>query len=297
MNKTQYLWGWLESPLNPPTSANPDWYSFRLLKENHNHRNDEVINELRGIVLKAHKDAKRRLRRLVESSLDPLGGGSKDPTIGYPEKLDIVTLQGYFGEIFAGIVAESFDHFGESGWEVPAYPFRFHEVAFAALENWRQTGIQPGRLPGRTGEDMLAFLRDTDGRIIRSLICEAKCSRTHRSNLISDAHNKASSAYLIPLDLRQLIEILQDYDDHTSLKWVNSLRELYFRDADKSYERIDLVTYICGRSPSRGTSWIPCDRPHIQYTAGRKLVAVEIHIEGIVELIEVVYGVPDNSYE
>jgi len=292
MNKSQYLEEWLETPPNPPASGNPGFYSFRLLKEDHDHRPDAVINELRSIVQRAHEDAKCKLRRLAGLSLDPLGDNSRDPTTGYPERLDIVTLQGYFGEIFAGIVAENFDHFGESGWEVPAYPFRFHDVAFAALEKWRQTGIQPGIIPGRTGDDMLAFLRDADGRITRSLVCEAKCTRTHQSHLISDAHKKASSAHLIPLDLLRLIEILEDYDDYSSRNWVYALRNLYIRGADESYERIDLVTYICGKSPSRGASWIPCDRPHSQYKVGRKLVAVEVHIEGIVELIKIVYGVP-----
>ncbi len=292
MNKSRYLHDWLESPINPPASANPDRYSFRLLREYPNHRNDEVINELREIVQKAHEDAKRKLRRLVGISLDPLGENSRDPTTGYPERLDIVTLQGYFGEVFAGIVAENFDHFGKSGWEVPAYPFRFHDVAFAALEHWRQTGIQPGIIPGRTGDDMLAFLRDAEGKIVCSLVCEAKCTRNHRSNLISDAHNKASSAHLIPLDLLRLIEILDDYDDYPSRIWVCALRNLYIRGADESYERIDLVTYICGKSPSRGASWIPYDRPHSQYTVDRKLVAVEVHFEGVVDLIKVVYGVP-----
>lgn len=298
MNKTQYLESWLESPLDIPASSNSDRYILRLLRENNNHRSDEVINELRRITQAAHEDAKRRLRHLAGFSLDPLGENQniEDPTIGYPEKLDIVTLQGYFGEIFAGIVAENYRHFGDDGWEVPAYPFRFHTVAFQMLEQWRQSENPSDavKVPGRTGDDMLAFLRDQEGSITRSLVCEAKCTRNHEAKLISDAHEKAANPNLKPVDILNLIEILEDYDDCKSKTWVNALRELYYRDASKNYERIDLVAYVCGQPPVRNKSWIPPDKPHQQYTAKRRLEAVEVHLNGVIKLVQDVYGISNN---
>jgi hypothetical protein len=132
-------------------------------------------------------------------------------------------------------------------------------------------------------------------RLIRSLVCEAKCTGDHRSDLISEAHRKASSANRIPVDVLQLIEILQDYDDANSKDWVNALRVLYQRNIDTTYERIDMVAYICGRSPKRRTSWISPDRPHDQYTARRRLEAIEVHLNGVVELIQIVYRVPNST--
>lgn len=51
----------------------------------------------------------------------------------------------------AAIVAEALPHFGVGGWEIAAFPFRFHQVAFDQLEKWRQTGEEPTEIPGRTG--------------------------------------------------------------------------------------------------------------------------------------------------
>ncbi|MCB9418296.1 MAG: hypothetical protein H6667_00710 [Ardenticatenaceae bacterium] len=294
MKKPQYLQDWLETPCDIPLSTNPSHYIFRLLKENHECRNDKVIDELKNIIQKAHEDAKRKLRRVAEFSLDPLETKMKDPTIGYPEMLDIVTLQGYFGEIFAGVIAENYDHFGENSWEVPAYPFRFHNVAFSTLENWRQTGKLPKRIPGRTGDDMLAFLKNKEGKITRALVCEAKCTRNHDSRLISDVHKKASSANPKPVDLMNLIEILRDYEDEDSKNWENALRELYHRNVNENYERVDLVAYICGKSPVRNLSHISPEKPHDQYTAKRKLEAVEVHLKEIKELVQTIYDVPSK---
>ena len=110
---------------------------------------------LKALVSDAHEDARKRLRALVGPTHDPLGAGlTKDPADGYPERLHIQTLKGYFGEILAGIVAENFNPFGMKDWEVPAYLFRFHHVAFEQLEMMGQTGAPAGLVPGRTGDDL-----------------------------------------------------------------------------------------------------------------------------------------------
>jgi hypothetical protein len=128
-------------------------YTHRLLKEDKNQRN-VILDELISIVQKAHEDARFRLRKIAGNPLDPFGDFSEsDPSDGYPERLKIITLQGYFGEIFSGIIAENFSHFGQDDWAVPAFLFRFHLVEFQHLEILNQTEEIAKKRSGRTGDD------------------------------------------------------------------------------------------------------------------------------------------------
>src|SRR5258708_27178695 len=96
---------------------------------------DEFTAELTLYVQKAHEDAKQHLRKPLGISLDPLGAPIEvDPAEGYPQLFDMRTLKGYFGEVFAGLIAEHCAPFGEKTWKVPAFLFRFHDVAFQHLE-------------------------------------------------------------------------------------------------------------------------------------------------------------------
>jgi hypothetical protein len=132
-----------------------------------------------------------RLRDLAGITLDPLGEpDTGDPALEYPHKLPLSTLQGYFGEVFAGLIVENGSALGESGWQVPAFLFRTHAVAFEQLELMRQTGQPLKGVPGRTGDDCMAFRRDSQGNIIRTLYCEAKCTLGHDTSLIADAHER-----------------------------------------------------------------------------------------------------------
>ena len=118
---------WLKEELH----ESPDkTYRHRLLTENPNTR-DNFLDDLSSYVRAAHEDAKRHLRELFENTLDPFGTFPPfDPAEGYPELLHMQTLKGYFGEIFAGLIAEHFSPFGEASWKVPVFLFRYHIVAF-----------------------------------------------------------------------------------------------------------------------------------------------------------------------
>ncbi|MFO0055592.1 MAG: DEAD/DEAH box helicase, partial [Dolichospermum sp.] len=176
-------------------------------------------------------------------------------------------------------------------WEIPVFLFRFHLTEFQHLEELNQTGEIAKQRPGRTGDDCLAFRRNNEGLIIASLVCEAKCTTNHYQKTISEAHEKARTANVKPVDILQLIDILLDYnDDNFSSEWVDSLRLLQSKDDTKNYERCDLVSYICGKHPVRSATWISADIPNEEYTANRKLEAVEIHLHDIENLINTVYN-------
>jgi hypothetical protein len=251
-----------------------------------------TLPQLRAHVAAAHEDAKCRLRRLAAGSLDPLANGrGLDPSAGYPERLNIQTLKGYFGEVLAGMAAENLRPFGQDGWVVPAHLFRFHYVVFQQLEMINQTGEPAAVRPGRTGDDCLAFLLD-DGRIVGAIFCEAKCTADHDAGLIRDAHEKSSLPNLIPVDLLQLIEVLEDSTNPAAQQWINALRRFHFEGAIAPYERFDQVTYVCGRRPAQSgrTTWIAADRPHANYTGGRKLHVAEIHLPDVDRLVADVYS-------
>jgi len=289
------------------STSESNQYTHRLLKENLEYR-ETILSELKQEVQKAHEDTKHHLRQLAGFSLDPLNTPTidvipegisenivRDPTEGYPEKLELKTLKGFFGEIFAGIIAESFSHFNIAHWKVPAYPFRFHNSAYDQLERWRQTDINPKTTPGRTGDDMLAFYQDNRGMITHSLVCEAKCSKGHNKGLVDKAHNQASGKEPRPLDILRLIDILRDYDDSESQNWIKALRILFNRNIQSDYERCDLVSYICGTAPRRSETWMQKDAPHPNYTVGRRLESVEIHLQEVDKLVRQLYGVEAHS--
>lgn len=247
----------------------------------------------------AHEDSRKRLRDLLGESLDPLGETSAYPVNRYPQCLHPLTLKGYFGEIFAGVIAEHFSPHNKSGWEVPAYLFRHHHEAFRQLEMLHQVDIEPEIIPGRTGDDCLAFKRDDTGKITHSLVCEAKCTNGHDySNLLMKAHEKISEPNLKPLDLFQLIEILKSYDDDKSKLWINELDRLLIEKNPTDYERCDLVSYVCGLVPRRSgqTTWIhpPTELPS-SYTGGRRLETVEVHLYDVEGLIAKVYDKPQYT--
>jgi hypothetical protein len=150
-----------------------------------------VWDELFVYINNAHEGARSSLRAHLGESLNPLKHGEQDdPAYGYPHKLDIVTLQGFFGEILTGIIAENFEIFKSTNWKMPVYLFRTHVTAFQQLEEMKQTDEWQKKIFGRTGDDGLAFEQDDNGNIIRWMACEAKCTGSHNSGLISDNHKK-----------------------------------------------------------------------------------------------------------
>jgi hypothetical protein len=253
---------------------------------------NEFATELTLYMQKAHEDAKQHIRKVLGNSLDPLAPSTEvDPDEGYPQSLDMSTLKGYFGEVFAGLIAEHCAPFGENNWKVPAFLFRFHEAAFQHLELLRQTDTEPHPIPGRTGDDCLAFQMDNKGQINRSLFCEAKCTASHDSHLINDAHEKVSKAVLV--DIPRVIEVLLDSTDPDAPKWIEALKQLRLRPIPE-HERCDLVSYVCRRpGPGERRVRLPLDKPHRKYTARRRLEAVEVHLPDVESLIREVYGIKD----
>jgi hypothetical protein len=277
-------------------------YAHHLLTEKPEVR-PAGIAALQEAIERANEDVRRRLRLVHVNSLDPFGAVGDDvvdPARGYPAFLDYITLKGYFGEVMAGLLALTYGSHGINAWEIPVFLFRCHEAAFQYLERQQQAypdGApdvgeidEQARMPGRTGDDCLAFQRDDHGQIIRVLCCEAKCADEHSSGQVPDAHTKASEAALKPVDLRLLIEALDDHDEPEARAWQQALMHLKMRAVlPPGYERCDLVCYVYGKASIRTRSRIPMDAPHPKYVANRRLEAVEVCLPNVRDVILAVY--------
>lgn len=245
------------------------------------------LEALVAAVTDAHADARRTLAEVLAETLDPFG----EQTVAgaYPAGLHTLTLQGYLGEIFAGVIAENYSPHDVS-WEVPAFLFRFSNAAIEGLDRRLQLGADALRTPGRTGDDCVAFLRDEEGRIVAWLNCEAKCSSDHSATLISDAARQLSRPLLRPVSAYQLIQVLQDSDQQGAQLWIAALR-LFRREAagDDPPPRADLLVYVCGRSPATRESWMPPDVPHPNYSGDRPIDETEVHLSDLDDVLVTVY--------
>jgi hypothetical protein len=250
------------------------------------------VEELARLVREAHRDQRERMERLVQRSLDPLDPQAVgDPLrVVYPDDLDTITLQGYFGEVVAGLVMENYEPHGKQ-WIVPAFLFRNHVAGVQALERRRQLGGPPRGTVGRTGDDALAFRIDEEGHVCEWLFGEAKCSHTHSSKLIREGHAQLSVPIWLPVDLMQLIEILERRGTPRDLMWAAALQELFLTEPSTAPPRADLFVYVCGRRPARARrkTWMSASAPHANYTAGNPLEAVEVHLNDFDGVMNGVY--------
>ena len=276
--------------LTPTIVTDGDYRHIRLV-ENIEARGNAILR-LRDIRKQVHEDAKHYLTQLTQDTLDPLGA-SPDTSVpdAYPGLLHINTKKGYFGEIMAGIVAETFLSSASLQWRVPVFLFRYHELAFDQLERWREVGTVPEQAFGQTGDDCLGFHVEAEGHVAATLVGEAKCTKDHDASMLGQAHVKVSSPVSRPLSLSRAIGILKEHDgDPETRKWLDTLQELYHRrDLRDHYKRVDFVNYTCGRRPKIQTDWAPVHAPHDSYKGGRELECVEVHLTNIDDLVETIY--------
>ena len=280
--------GWFEVETDGPGGR----YRHRVMLEVQP-RDPDVVAALRELIERAHADYREHLMRLAgdpaELMPEILDSGEvvPDPTAGWPHDLHLSILMGYFGEILSGFVAERHEPHGIAGWRVPAYMFRNHEVSFEMLERTRQTEDKVTPVPGRTGDDCLAFVLE-DREITYALFCEAKCYQQHDARAVEAAHKKISVGNLVPVSVLALVRVLLDSSAAEAPEWVRALQLLRLRPRE-DYERLDMVTYVCGQKAKSTHGYMPCNIPHPAYTGNRRLEAVDVHIPKIGSLVRDVY--------
>ncbi|MGG7385020.1 hypothetical protein ACQ7CD_10000, partial [Escherichia coli] len=123
------------------------------------------------------------------------------------------------------------------------------------------------------------------------LALEAKCLAVSNSAIIADAHGKLAAGTLRPSGIRELINLLSDYENTEAQAWVARLLELY-RDGFKSVKRSDGLAYTVGNSPVKPKtrlSWLQANAPHASYTVDRQLDAMEFQITELKVLVDTLY--------
>lgn len=275
-----------------------DQYRLRLWKEQ-----PEALasleSELRSYVDEAFDDARKKIRAGFEDSLSPFNDAPTDPAANYPSLLHAQTLRGYFGEILAVIAIEHLNVLNYDDWKVPAFLFRFHDQEFQHLELINEK-IRSGELhnpdarnelrPGRTGDDGLAFRVNDDHVITDVLTVEAKCLVQNQGQKIQEAHEKLSKGGPLPPGIRELVNLLSEYETPDASAWVESLMKLR-ESGYRTATRWDAITYACGHGPVRGerVTWLPLEHPHTSYTVPRFLAGLEFHFNDLPGLIGRVY--------
>jgi hypothetical protein len=286
----------IEEWLVPERSGESPYRHLRL-RERPDGR-DVGLKALAKLVEAAHEDAITWLRSISTNALDPLQGAEDGateanapppPGSNYPHGLHTITLQGYLGEILAGLIAENYRPF-DLDWEVPVFLFRHHDAAFNQLERQRFLGSAAVRpVPGRFGNDCLAFTRE-DGEVSAFLTCEAKCTASHDASLIADGHKQLSSNDAhIPVDLYQLLDVLRSRGDPEADTWVTQLSPLLTLSASDAPQHYDLFVYVCGRDRQKGGPWMSTSSAHARYEAERELEAAEVRFEDIDAVIVTTY--------
>lgn len=275
-----------------------DRYRLRLWREDRTGL-AAIRQELVAYIDEAFDDARRRLRRGFEDDLSPFCDPPSDPAANFPALLNRVTLQGYFGETLAVMAVEHWGAHGAIDWVVPAFLFRLHDQEFQHLEAINLS-LQAGeaydpdqvaeRRPGRTGDDGLAFRINGDSTITDVLTLEAKCLARNNNAKIEEAHQKLAAGTLRPSGVRELINLLSEYDTPEAQAWQEALLKLW-RGGYQVAVRHDGVAYACGHIPRRGErdAWMPVDAPHPHYTAGRRLEGMEFHFEDLTGIVDALY--------
>jgi hypothetical protein len=208
-------------------------------------------------------------------------------------------LQGYLGETLAVLAVEHWGAHGHADWVVPAFLFRVHDQEFQHLETINERLLagetyDPDRIaerrPGRTGDDGIAFRISDDNTITDVLTLEAKCL-IHSSNAkIEEAHRKLAAGGIRPSSIRELINILDEYDTPEAQAWQESLLRLW-QEGYRVAKRHDGVGYACGTVPTREerVAWMPVDAPHPAYTASRGLEGMEFQFADLNTVVSTLF--------
>ncbi len=258
-----------------------------------------VQADLIAYLEEAFEDARRRIRRGFEDDLMPFNDAARDPAANYPASLHRVTLQGYLGETLAILAVEHWGAHGYTDWLVPAFLFRLHDLEFQHLETINERLLagedyDPDHAaelrPGRTGDDGLAFRMNGDNVITDVLTLEAKCLSRNSNAKIEEAHRKLAAGGSLPSGIRELINLLDDYDTPETQKWKGALLNLW-RGGYRVAVRHDGIGYTCGRIPARPghIAWMPVHSPHPAYTTTRKLEGMEFQFEDLSTVVDSLY--------
>jgi hypothetical protein len=122
------------------------------------------------------------------------------------------------------------------------------------------------------------------------LTLEAKCLSDNRPAKIQEAHEKLAAGGSRPSGIRELINILADYDTEQAQRCQQSLLQLW-QSGYRTVLRHDGVGYVCGSIPAqpRRVAWLPVNAPHPAYNIFRNLEGMEFQFGDLATVINTLY--------
>ena len=99
-----------------------------------------------------------------------------------------------------------------------------------------------------------------------------------------------ATAGRLPSGIRELINLLKDYETPEADTWREALLRLWMQGYSRS-TRVDVVAYLCGQVPRQGEriAWMAVEQPHPSYTLTRNLEGLEFQFEDLNGLITAIY--------
>lgn len=238
----------------------------------------------------AHEDARTYFANAYGKTLDPRAAQTAFAAVrSYPAMVETLTLTGFFGEIMAGLIAELHGPHDRK-WTVPVFCFRAHTNLFRELIMAAEEKRPVRRAVGRLGDDCVAFSANESGTELTAvLLCEAKCTRTHRRSMLLAGHETLSSIkLLVQIELFKIIEALKDRRGVDDERWIAAIQA--FKDSPMTASnKLDMLAYTFGRKPRQADTWMSPSLKHSSHASGSPLAAVELHLEDVGNFISDVY--------
>ncbi len=259
---------WLENSL----TENGD-YRHRHVFESEEDQRKEALEIIKEYIAWAHSDTKEKLEEeyTLGVDLDPEAYEESSTVVeAYPQVLHKRDLKGYFGEAFAGLLAEIFE-VHRKNWVIPIFLFRLHNKVFERLEEWDLSDEPDEDLPptpGRSGDDCLAFVVE-DESVVDCMSIEAKYTPEHNSSQIDSAFDKVNER---PKSLIQIAGILDEIGKEDLADKVK-----LFRYSNNDLGKYKMISYLHGKEPTQNNTWIDTDSP--KKSTDEEAVELEFQVE------------------
>lgn len=286
-----------------------------LLLEQKGKNGQALLDALRPYFESAHLDAREHFHAEAGIDLHPDATGEA-AGVQYPGFLPDKAKGGLFGEVMAGLIAESYEMVGEHIWSVPIFLFRYHEDAGAYLFDLVRDPKKKREIFGRKGDDFIGVSFDDDGAVVRFIAGEAKWRKNLIPSVVTEMLNgkekktkgdAAKSATVIkktkgiwqeintspsvPQGVRQLQRLLEDNDPETYSAAILSLDKALIASNPAPIPRTDLILIVGNKSATyeKGNPYIGWQEMPTEYTAGNDLQVVEVILQNGDVLIEKLY--------
>jgi len=265
---------------------------------------------LKGYFESAHLDARTYFHSFMGIDLHP-DADCDAPVVAYPRSLPITTRRGLFGEVLAGLLAESYEFVGGYVWCVPVFLFRYHDDASNYLFTLVRDPTQTRQTIGRLGTDFIGLSLSEEGDIVRIISGEAKWRKTLTQGKVDelmhgewvddgfggrmrsgkgvwrDLNNEPNP----PSGARQLQRLLQEYDPEGFDAAILCLEKALVARNPSIIPKTDLIVVAGNGSATReaGACLLPWEDIPSDYTAANDLQIVEVVLTGGEDLIDAVY--------